>query len=76
MEEIKCRIWHLAGCKKELILKKMNNESKTEYLKSKGWFTMWSPNNWLHAEIMDDLTLDSGGVGLDTAYKIQKKRKK
>lgn len=54
----------------------MNNESKTEYLKSKGWFTMWSPNNWLHAEIMDDLTLDSGGVGLDTAYKIQKKRKK
>lgn len=55
---------------------KLKSTQKAKYLESKGWFTMRSSNNWLNDLIMDDFTLDFGGIRLDQAYDIQKKLEK
>ncbi|WP_185269589.1 hypothetical protein [Chryseobacterium bernardetii] len=44
-----------------------------KYIKKRGWETFRSPNYWIHPLIMDDITLDNGGVNLKQAYDIQVK---
>lgn len=49
----------------------LSDKSKTKYLLKKGWYTFQSPNNWLNDKIMDDLSLDNGGLRLSEAFECQ-----
>lgn len=62
-----------------MIIKKRKNmqvDKMRKYLENRGWFTFRSPNCWVNIDLMDDHTIDSGGVSLNEAYELQKKKLK
>lgn len=55
-------------------MSQLTKNEKKEYIKSKGWTTLWNENNWVHYTIMAGANIDYCGIDLDGAYDCQKKQ--
>ncbi|GEM_PF-2316109 len=51
----------------------MTDKEKKDYIISKGWYTMWHENYWVHNSIMAGANLDWCGIDLHSAYACQLK---
>jgi hypothetical protein len=51
----------------------MSEETKADYLRSRGWYTLWSEDNWLDGS-QTYSNPDWAGMTTDAAY-IQAKKK-
>ncbi len=50
---------------KTRVEKTLTREEKIEFIKARGWFSMWSDNNWLSSSVSNR---DWGGRSLESAY--------
>lgn len=49
----------------------MKKEEKIKFLKEQGWKPVWTDEYWTNTNLQSDM----GGIPIDTAYDIEKKKK-
>jgi len=56
-------------------MKAITKTDKIDYVKSKGWTTLWNEDNWVHYGLMSGANIDRCGISLDMAYEAALKQK-